>query len=220
MVKKQFYIARILKRIEMKYIKILILLLIFSITISSQNIYNYNTIYDLKYYKSYYSKYIQTSSFVIYKLYKGGGNVSRSNMSFVSYKRLPHFNYTKSGYDRGHLVAAEDLAQNKSKLKSTFYYINCVPQTVKLNRGIWKTYETEIRKLSQRDSLIIVCGGCDYTSNNILVPRCCFKVVYNLKTKKCIYSLYFKNDNSGYVEVNDKLKRKFTFKKIIELYNK
>lgn len=204
----------------MKRILLITIILLYSVFIYSQNIENYDNILDLKYYKAYYNKDIQTSSFVIYKLYKGGGNESRANLSFSSYKSLPHFNYSNSGYDRGHLVSAEDFANNKLKLKSTFYYINCVPQTVKLNRGIWKKYEIEIRKLSQKDSLLIICGGCDYDLDNKLIPRNCFKIVYNLKTKRCIYSLLFYNDNSGYVKVENKLKRKITFNKAIQLYEK
>lgn len=197
---------------------LLILLFSFALALSAQNIAKYDTIYDLKYYKAYYNKDIQTSSFVIYKLYKGGGDVPRTNMSFKSYKNLPHFNYINSGYDRGHLVPAEDFANNKTKLKSTFYYINCVPQTVKLNRGIWKVYETEIRKISQRDSLLIICGGCDYDNDNKLIPRSCFKLVYNLKTHKCIYSLMFRNDSSGYVWVENKIKQKISYSKAKQLY--
>ena len=44
-----------------------------------------------------------------------------------------------------------------------------MPQTIKLTRGIWKVYETEIRKISQRDSLLIICGGCDYDNDNKFV---------------------------------------------------
>lgn len=205
----------------MKCLLNFLFIIIFSIsTICAQNIEKYDAIYDMKYYKSYYSKDIQASSFVIYKLYKGGGDVPRTNMNFRSYKYLPHFNYIRSGYDRGHLVPAEDFANNKNKLKSTFYYINCIPQTTKLNRGIWKTYETEIRELSQRDSLLIICGGCDYDKHNHLIPRNCFKLVYNLKTKRCIYTLMFRNDNSGYVWVEDKIKQKITYTKAIQLYEK
>lgn len=206
-----------MKTIYKLFITILVCLM--SALCFSQTIEKYDTIYDLKYYKSYYCSNIKTSSFTIYKLYKGGGDESRSNMNFKSYKNLPHFNYINSGYDRGHLVPAEDFANNKNKLKSTFYYINCVPQTVKLNRGIWKKYESEIRKISQNDSILIICGGCDYDLDNKLIPRNCFKIVYNLKTHKCIYSLMFKNDNTGYVWVEDKLKKKITYKKAIQLYN-
>jgi len=202
----------------MKRLLIIFLISLISLSCFSQNIEKYDKIIDMKYYKAYYNNEIQTSSFVIYKLYKGGGDVSRNNMSFKSYKKLPHFDYVNSGYDRGHLVPAEDFASLKTKLKSTFYYINCIPQTIKLNRGIWKKYEGEIRKLSGNDSLLIICGGCDYDLNNRYIPRNCFKIVYNLKTHRCIYSLIFYNDNSGYVKVEPKLKKKITFSKAKKLY--
>ena len=83
-----------------------------------------------------------------------------------------------------------------------------------------KVYETEIRKISQRDSLLIICGGCDYDNDNKFIPRNCFKLVYNLKTHKCIYSLMFRNDNSGYVWVENKIKQKISCKKAIKLYGK
>lgn len=203
----------------MKRLLLATILVFCSLFIIAQNIAGYNTVYDMKYYKAYYSKTIQTSSFVIYKLYKGGGSVSRVNMSFRAYKKLPHYNYVKSGYDRGHLVPAEDFANDVNKLKQTFYYINCIPQTVKLNRGIWKTYETKVRNISQIDSIIIICGGCDYTKNSC-IPQNCFKIVYNLRTHRCIFALMFKNDNSGYAWIDNELKKKLTYTKIMQLYNK
>ena len=138
---------------------IFIIYILFGLNIlHSQNIEPFNIVYDLNYYKSYYNYKIKTSSFVIYKLYKGGGDIPRKNMRFKSYNKLPHFNYYYSGYDRGHLVPAEDFAYSYNRLLTTFYYINCVPQTIKLNRGNWKIYETKIRQYSWKDSLIIICG--------------------------------------------------------------
>lgn len=202
-----------------KLLLTLTLNIIFCISLIAQNIHSYDYIIDMKYYKAYYSEEIQTSSFVIYKMYKGGGDVSRKGMNFKKYNGLPAFKYTNSGYDRGHLVPAEDMAYSYLSLKSTFYYINAIPQDPILNRSIWRQYENYIRDVSQTDSLIIVCGGCDY--NNTLVPDRCFKIVYSLTNKKCIYSLIFMNDNSGLVLYNDpKLKQKMSFTKIINLYNK
>ena len=197
---------------------LIILILFFSINIYGQKIEKYDTIYNMQNYIACYNKTIQTSSFVIYKLYQGGGDESRTSLTFKSYNKLPHFNYTKSGYDRGHLVPAEDFGYDLNKIKSTFYYINCIPQTVRLNRGIWKTYEIEIRKKSQKDSLLIICGGCDYEKGS-LIPYNCFKIVYNLRTHTCIYSLLFRNGEQYYVMTENKLKRKLTFKKSLQIYN-
>lgn len=201
----------------MKRILFIILLNLFCLLSYSQKIEKYDYIIDMKYYKSYYCNNIKTSSFVIYKMYKGGGDVSRQGLGFKSYNKLPHFNYVNSGYDRGHLVPAEDMAYSEMSLKSTFYYINAIPQNPTLNRSIWKQYEDYIRDISQTDSIIIVCGGCDY---NNLIPERCFKLVYNLRTKKCIYSIIFINDASRMIIYNDpKLKQKIPFNKIIQLYN-
>ena len=210
---------------SLKHLLFITFFIFINICISAQSIHSYDYVIDMHYYKSYYSKSIKAPSFVIYKLYKGGGDVNRASYSFKGYKDLIYFNYTKSGYDRGHLVPAEDFANSNLRLKSTFYYINCVPQTPNLNRGVWKRYESQIRKLSQSDSLLIICGGCDYpssnSSNNKYVPKNCFKIVYDLKTKKCIYSVLFSNEGTSSTAKNeDKLKKTITFTKAKILYNK
>ena len=192
--------------------------LIISLISFAQNIEPFDTVIDLQYYKSYYCKDIKTSSFVIYKMYKGGGDVSRKGMNFKQFNKLPYFHYTNSGFDRGHLVPAEDMAYSYNSLKSTFYYINVIPQNPTLNRSIWRQYEDYIREKSQHDSLIIICGGCDYDG---LIPERCFKIVYNLTNKKCIYSIIFYNNDSRIIIFDDrKLKQIFPFNKVIKLYNK
>ena len=208
----------------MKKLLITLLFIFIGLLCTGQTIQNFDYVIDMHYYKAYYNKDIKASSFVIYKLYQGGGDVHRASYSFKAYKNLPHFNYTKSGYDRGHLVPAEDFANTNLRLKSTFYYINCVPQTPNLNRGVWKRYETQVRKISQSDSLLIICGGCDYpctiSGNTKYIPKNCFKIVYNLKTKKCIYSTLFKNTNKATAKENKQLKQTITFQKAIDYYNK
>lgn len=93
-----------------------------------------DTIIKEKCYTSYYSHKIKAPAYVIYKLYKGGGDVSRKGMTFKS--KLPHFSYPKSKYDIGHMANAEDFAYNKALEESTFRYYNALPQTPNLNRGI------------------------------------------------------------------------------------
>ena len=173
--------------------KLLFLLLLISASVSAQ-IEKVDTVINEKCYTSYYSYKIKAPAYVVYKLYKGGGNVSRKGMSFKS--KLPHFSYSKSGYDIGHMANAEDFAYNKELEESTFRYYNALPQTPNLNRGIWKVLETQVRKDSQKDSLLIICGGIEF---NNLVPSKCFKVVYSLSTGKILYSTVFTNkkaDNS------------------------
>lgn len=164
-----------------KYILTLILLFIYNIS-DSQTFNKVDTIIKEKNYISFYSFDIKAPVFIIYKLYKGGGNSSRKNMFFKS--NLSHFEYKKSGYDIGHLANAEDFAYNKELEELTFRFYNAIPQSPNLNRGIWKKFENIIRKESQKDSLLIICGGLNFRD---LIPINCFKIVYSLSTNKVIY---------------------------------
>lgn len=150
---------------------------------------------------SYFSYKYYNPLFVKYKLYKGGGDCNRSQFSFKTDKvknsaKAKDYNY--SGYNEGHLVSAEDFAYDCKKMEQTFKYYNCVPQTPKLNRGIWKTYETRIRKQSQTDSLIIWCSSVfvdrKLPNSNVYVPTYCWKVVKSMTTNKIVYILLFDNE--------------------------
>jgi endonuclease G, mitochondrial len=124
-----------------KKVKILMIALLFSVSnCFSQIISKVDTIIKNPIYTSYYSYQIEAPSFVIYKLWHGGGKSSRTGLTFKS--SLPHFNYTGSGYDIGHMCNAEDFARNRTTEELTFRYYNAVPQTPNLNRGIWKANES------------------------------------------------------------------------------
>jgi len=160
-----------------------------------------DTIIKTPIYESYYSYTYKNPLYVKYKLYKGGGDCNRSQFTFKvdNFKKTAtHKDYAYSGYDEGHMVNAEDFAYDCIKMGWTFKFYNCMPQTPKLNRGIWKSYETEIRKVSQSDSLLVICGGiyedrC-LPGSEVYVPTYCWKVVKSLRTGKIIYVLFFTNE--------------------------
>lgn len=60
--------------------KLLFLLLLISASVNAQ-IEKVDTVINEKCYTSYYSYKIKAPAYVVYKLYKGGGNVSRKGMS-------------------------------------------------------------------------------------------------------------------------------------------
>ena len=81
--------------------------------------------------------------------------------------------------------------------RCTFSYYNFIPQNPKLNRGSWKSWETTIRKESQRDKLKIYTGaiyGKKAIGSGVRIPEYCWKVVYNTRTKLILHALLFKND--------------------------
>lgn len=174
-------------------------------------------------YASYFSYQLHEPLYVVYKLYQGGGDCDRKAFHFktggIEYSARPR-DYKASGYDEGHLADAKDFAYDCEKEEETFRFYNCVPQTKKLNRGIWKHFETEIRKESQGDSLLIISGSIfsdkAIGEDNIAVPEYCWKVVFSLTTNEIIKCLIFPNDDSDtYDNISiEELKNKLSYKLI------
>ena len=183
----------------MKYILFILLILPFlSFT-------QYDTVIHTKSFTSYYSKTLRLPVMVKYSLYKGGGNCNRKRDVFRNDYKVNVVGakeFKASGYDEGHMANAEDFAYNCELQKSTFQFINQLPQTPNLNRGTWKHYETIIRELSQTDSLIIICGGLwedNIAVNGMQIPNKCWKIVYSLHQKKLLYVLLFTNNATATV---------------------
>lgn len=161
-------------------------------------------------YKANFSNKLHQPRYVSYYLYKGGGNCDRSNFDFKNGDdRLlcaTDDDYEGTGYDKGHLANAEDFAFDCTKDELTFRYYNCLPQTANLNRGVWKTNETQIRKWSQTRKLYIVCGGyfgAKVIGNNVAVPSYCWKVVQAVSSKEVLFCGWFSNTkNAGMEEIS------------------
>ena len=179
-----------------------IILISFLINFSALGQYKIDTVIINKAYTSYINKELRQPLYVKYTLYKGGGECKRAS-SWVNDTRLKLIDerqYKGSKYDKGHLANAEDFAYDCHLDSLTFRDYNRIPQTKELNRGIWKSDESLIRSLSQKDSLIIYCGGIWGKSSKIIngmkIPFNCWKVVYSLSKKKIIYCKIFTNSDT------------------------
>lgn len=116
------------------------------------------------------------------------GDVSRSN-KFMADPDVPQsaetWDYSYSGYDRGHMAPAGDMRWDKEAMSQTFYMTNICPQVKTLNAGSWKRLEEKCRQLAEADSAIyIVCGPVidgkpiEYIGDTrVYVPRKFFKVI-------------------------------------------
>lgn len=67
--------------------------------------------------------------------------------------------YTKSGYDRGHLVPAADMLWDEDAMRESFYMSNISPQVPGFNRGIWKALEEKVRSWARSGSHLFICAG-------------------------------------------------------------
>lgn len=181
---------------------ILILLTLLAISAAGQQ---FDTVINTGVYTSYFNYHLREPLFVSYNLYQGGGDCSRKGMHFITNgldSSATASDYAHAGYDEGHLCNAEDEAGDCAREVVTFRFYNCLPQTARLNRGIWKTWETKIREESQTDSLLIICGGIGWSRKigRAFVPDSCFKVTVSLTSGLITHALIFANDNSDTVQ--------------------
>lgn len=92
--------------------------------------------------------------------------------------------YSESGYDRGHLAPAADMAWSSTSIAESFYYSNISPQNPSFNRGIWKNLEEQVRDWAiENNSIYIVTGPIlidglfTIGSNKVSVPDYFYKVI-------------------------------------------
>ena len=67
--------------------------------------------------------------------------------------------YTRSGYDRGHLAPAADMSFSVKTMSESFFMSNMSPQAPQFNRGIWSKLEKQVRHFATREKRIVVVTG-------------------------------------------------------------
>lgn len=98
------------------------------------------------------------------------------------------YDYSYSGYDRGHMAPAADMKWDKKAIRESHFMTNIAPQVKALNSGSWKRLEDKCRTWARADSCIyIVCGpivtdkAVDYIGDSrVYVPQRYFKVILSL----------------------------------------
>lgn len=70
-----------------------------------------------------------------------------------------HRDYTGSGYTRGHLAPAADMAWDSLALRETFYMSNITPQLKFFNAGIWRELEEQTRDWARKFRRLYVVSG-------------------------------------------------------------
>jgi len=98
------------------------------------------------------------------------------------YRVLPR-DYTKSGYDRGHMCPSSHRTKDAASNSLTFLMTNMQPQAHSLNAGPWKSLETYERDLArtQGKDVYVVAGGLFIASpttigHGVAVPRSNYRI--------------------------------------------
>ena len=112
-----------------------------------------NSLVSHDYYSLSYAEKYEQPEWVAYELF--GDNLRKENKAerHSSFKSDPKVttgsakpsDYTRSGYDRGHLAPAADMSFSEDAMKQSFYMSNISPQEPSFNRGIWRELEEQTR---------------------------------------------------------------------------
>ena len=106
--------------------------------------------------------------------------------------QVESYDYSGSGYDRGHMCPAGDNHFDAKAMNESFYMSNICPQNHERNAGKWNDLEIACRKWANRyQQLFIVCGPIIDKRNGkrigkeheIIVPEKFFKVILITSTK-------------------------------------
>jgi endonuclease G len=140
--------------------------------------------------------------FVSELLSPGSHDVPRLN-AFKGDRRLREpvkpSEYLNSGYDKGHMVPADD-ATNQVEMLDTFLMTNMTPQHPKLNRGSWKKLEALVRrKVANGGVAKHVITGALYESQEFMksvpIPSGYYKIAYYSTGTEAYYAA--NNSRSG-----------------------
>lgn len=163
-----------------------------------------------KYYTLRYREEHEQAEWVAYKLTADETEGESERDKFLEDKKVktgsakPN-DYTKSGYDRGHLAPAADFNFSQEAKSESFYMSNMSPQTPQFNRGIWKHLEERVRYwVKTKENLYIVTGpilrkGLETigVKNKISVPEYYYKILLERKSNGTYNAIAFKMKNEG-----------------------
>ncbi len=145
-----------------------------------------------KHYSLSYNESAEQANWVAYKLTKSSilvPNVKRGKWFDPDYSVKTgsafHRDYKGSGYSRGHLAPAGDMAFSKEAMKESFLMSNMSPQLRAFNGGIWNELEQHVRDWAFDNNEVYVVTGPMLNrkivkrigKNKVKVPSAFYKIV-------------------------------------------
>jgi endonuclease G len=132
--------------------------------------------------------------------------ISRKGLSFRPDYNLPAKcrsytkDYSRTGYDRGHLASNASFDYDRKIQKETFLMSNISPQKPQLNRRYWAKVEKFTRylavKYKQVEVVTGVCGNKGHIKNKVGIPAWWYKIIYIPELNKTVAFLA-PNTNMG-----------------------
>lgn len=96
------------------------------------------------------------------------------------WNRITPSDYTRSGFDKGHVCPSADRSASIEGMTATFLMTNMTPQTGDLNRGPWQKLEGYLRTLVTRGSDVYIYAGVygekGTIKNEVSIPTNSWKI--------------------------------------------
>jgi endonuclease G len=144
------------------------------------------------YYSLGYDERREQAAWVAYVLDKPSlqrPNVRRTDRfegdNAVSTGSAVYGDYSRSGYTRGHLAPAGDMAFDETAMRESFLMSNVSPQAKVFNNGVWKELEMQVRNWAYDNEKVYVITGPLFQDSlgyigkeqKVLVPGAFYKVI-------------------------------------------
>ena len=170
-----------------------------------------DTIIDRPGYALGYIEYHEQPAWVIYIMTKAEATTKRAKRTnkFRADPQIPTesatlADYRRSGYDRGHLAPAADMAFSGQTMADSFFMSNMSPQKPAFNRGIWKDLEALVRSFAITERKIVVVTGpilpkektVTIGANKVTVPTHYYKVIFDLTPPRKMIGFILPNEGS------------------------
>lgn len=123
--------------------------------------------------KIVYSEQLEQPLNVKYRVDCWDGTYSRSGMDFYKVKRFhtsDNADYYKNVWDKGHMAPAAAFKCDENELRTTFSYLNCALQHEGLNRGPWRSLESQVRRWAEEYGYVDVEIVVHFPEEIVRVP--------------------------------------------------
>lgn len=116
--------------------------------------------------------------------------------------------YKRSGYDRGHLAPAADMAYSVKTMDESFYMSNMSPQKGPFNQGIWRELEALVRSFAVAEKDVYIVTGpilpetktpetITIGPSRVTVPDAYYKVVWDRTPPEKMVGFVLPNEGSS-----------------------
>lgn len=129
------------------------------------------------------------------------GQYSFSRDPDVAFPKASREDYSRSGWDKGHMAPRADMRWSLKALEESYYFTNVCPQDHEMNSQAWRKIEELTRRLAKHYGQVYVVCGPLYNEHRhgaigaVSVPDAFFKALA-VSTEYGIHTVGFIVDNT------------------------